>query len=65
MKVTEPKVTGNAILLCGFVSGMIRFAGNGPYEVEAVSAESATLTIKHSRNGNTYRLAFTQIGGSE
>lgn len=65
MTIDEPKITGNAVLLCGFLSGMLRYAGNGPYEVASVSTADATLFLKHARNGNTYRVTVEQIGGVE
>lgn len=66
MTITEPTVTGNAIMLTGFMGAKLRDGEHpGPYHVTALDAAAATMTIEHERNGNTYRVSIVQIGGVE
>ncbi len=66
MIITEPTVTGNAIMLAGFMSAKLRDGKHpGPYHVVDVDAVAAAVTIEHERNGNTYRVSVVQIGGVE
>ena len=66
MTVLSPKVTGNAMLLAGFISAKLRLGAQpGPYRVTSVDAAAAAVTIEHERNGNTYKVSVVQIGGEE
>lgn len=56
-------VTGNAILLLGYLAGGIY--GRAPYGVVAVDAPAGTVTVEHAVSGNTYRVSVVQLEGTE
>lgn len=59
-------VTGNAVLLLGFIAGVIDArAADSWYELEAVDAIAGTQTLRNTVNGNTFRVSVVQVEGSE
>jgi hypothetical protein len=61
----EPRVTGNAHLLAGFIAGSIgrpRIGGERLYEVERLENP---VIVSHTESGNRYRVTVEQISGSE
>lgn len=60
-----PRVTGNAVLLAGYLGGVLTLTRDPLYRVVEVEAGTATQTVEHIRSGNTYRVSVTQIGGTE
>jgi hypothetical protein len=63
--VDEPRITGNAVLLAGFIGGLlIRPSVDSPYRPVEVDATDATTLLEH-RNGNRYAITVRQISGVE
>lgn len=57
-----PRVTGNAQMLLGYISGSL--AIQGYYQLVEIRA-SGDEVIVQSETGNTYRITAEQIGGVE
>jgi hypothetical protein len=58
----EPRVTGNAALLAGYIAGVMHKCDrDGPYSVVGLNPG---VEIEHE-NGNRYRLTVEQISGQE
>ncbi|MGI4732908.1 MAG: hypothetical protein ACRYFW_14340 [Janthinobacterium lividum] len=61
-------VTGNAILLLGYVGAGIIWppSGDAPtYELDEVDSAAGTQVVRHIRTGNTYRISIVQLDGVE
>ena len=58
-------VTGNAVLLLGYVAGSIGRADEPTYEVESADAASGCQVVRHILSGNTYRISVVQLDGVE
>jgi hypothetical protein len=60
-------VTGNAVLLLGYVAGALRLAGERSplYEVVQVEAARGLIVVQHTGAENLYRLSVVQIEGRE
>ncbi|HEX7693770.1 MAG TPA: hypothetical protein VF409_04730 [Sphingomonas sp.] len=56
-------VTGNAILLLGFLSAKV--SPGGPYSIEEVDAAAGTAVIVNDLMQNLYQVSVVQIGGVE
>jgi hypothetical protein len=54
-------VTGNAVLLLGYIAGAI--GREGTYEFVEAQPDDATQTVRHAVTGNLYRISVTQIEG--
>ncbi len=60
-----PRVTGNAVLLAGYLGGTLTLMRDPLYRIVEIDAETATQTVEHVRSGNMYRVSVVQIGGTE
>jgi hypothetical protein len=59
-------VTGNAILVLGFIAGAIHSRGEDAfYELVEVDAAKGTHVLRHCTNGNTYLVSVVQLDGTE
>jgi hypothetical protein len=59
-------VTGNAILVLGFIAGAIHSRrGDAFYELVEVNAAQGTHVLRHCTNGNTYLMSVVQLEGIE
>jgi hypothetical protein len=63
---THMGVTGNAILLLGFIAGCIDArAPDTWYELESVDAQEGTQILRNVDTGNTFRVSVVQLEGTE
>lgn len=59
-------VTGNAILLLGYLGGVVgRPELQSEYEFAAVEPGEGWMVLKNRRSGNSFRVSVSQIGGTE
>ncbi|PTQ65945.1 hypothetical protein C8J45_101809 [Sphingomonas sp. PP-CE-3G-477] len=56
-------VTGNAILLLGYIGGAV--SRDGVYEIESVYSVTGGQVVRHCASGNHYAIAVRQIDGVE
>lgn len=63
--VSEPTVTGNAILMLGYVAGVMFKHGEDAYRWIAADPDLGYQTFEHVRTGNTFRMMIEQVGGVE
>lgn len=59
MTITEPTVTGNAVILLGFITARLEEM----YRVVEVAADRGCLTVENIRTGNQFVVQVQQIGG--
>lgn len=57
----EPRVTGNAQLMLGFIAGSIV----GEYRVVGVDSEANEMLFENLRSRNRFRVTVRQIAGVE
>lgn len=56
-------VTGNAILLLGYIGGAV--SRDGVYEIESAYPVTGGQVVRHCASGNHYAIAVRQIDGVE
>jgi hypothetical protein len=66
---TGPRVTGNSVLLLGYISAAFhntaeRLGEETPYEVDEVYPSDGYMIVEHT-SGNRYRVSVEQISGIE
>lgn len=63
--VQEPTVTGNAIMLSGFVAASINSQKDKLYSVTGIVAGRGELIVTNNVTKNRYRIRVEQISGTE
>ena len=58
-------VTGNAMLLLGYIGGLLVFEDEPTYRLISVDAASGSQVLEHRLTENTYRVHVEQLSGSE
>ena len=62
---TDMGVTGNAIILLGFIAGAIDArAPDAWYDLEFVDVHAGFQVLRHSVTGNTFRVSVVQLEGT-
>ncbi|MEG3167525.1 hypothetical protein U1737_04875 [Sphingomonas sp. LB3N6] len=62
-RAADMGITGNAVLLLGYIGGAL--ARDDSYAIESIDVAAGTQVIRHCRTGNLYSVTVPQIDGVE
>jgi hypothetical protein len=61
----EARVTGNATLLLGYLTGALMSVDDRDYDIVSVEVSTGSQVPQHKVSGNLFRMTVKQIGGVE